>query len=110
MLMYFIFSKYDASLKTNTCKVPESIEMTYINNAYVLQAIPIEYPSGNTKAGNYRFTVIGPFGFYSGDDIYNVTGSSIWMTSTGSIYGQNTTYKDSDNPIICKYWYFDFIY
>lgn len=82
---------------------------TYINRRSVVQALPIEYPSGNTTAGNYRFTVIGSHGFYSGDDIFNVTGSIIHITTDGS-YGQNSIYEDSDNPIICKYWYFDFIY
>lgn len=83
---------------------------TDIDRRSVVQALPIEYPSGNTKAGNYRFTVIESSGFYSGDNIFNATGSIIYITTDGSIYGQNTTYEDSDNPIICKYWYFDFIY
>lgn len=81
---------------------------TDIYRRSVVQALPIEYPSGNTKAGLYKFTAIGASGFYSGDDIFNVTGSIIYITADGSIYGEDNIYKDKDNPIICKYWYFEY--
>lgn len=99
----------DASIKTDTCKVPENVwGQTDIYRRSVVQALPIEYPSGNTNAGLYNFTAIGASGFYSGDGIFNVTGSIIYITADGSIYGEDNIYKDSDNPIICKYWYFEY--
>lgn len=105
MLMYFIFSKYDASIKTDTCKVPKYVwGQTDIDRRSVVQALPIEYPSGNSKVGNYTFTVIGAYGgYYNGT--YEITGSVIYITSDGSIYGYGTDsiYKDKNNPIICKY-------
>lgn len=82
---------------------------TDIYRRSVVQALPIEYPSGNTKAGKYRFTVIGASGAYY-NDLFETTGSIIYITSDGSIYGANSVYEDSNNPIICKYWYFDFVF
>lgn len=76
-----------------------------------MQALPIEYPSGNKNAGKYAFTVIGAYGaYYNG--LFETTGSIIYITSDGSIYGYgtNSVYEDKNNPIICKYWYFDFVF
>lgn len=84
--------------------------MTTINRRSVVQALPIEYPI-NKSVGKYTFTVIGAFGGYY-NDTYEITGSVIYITSDGSIYGYgtNSVYGDTNNPIICKYWYFDLIY
>ena len=50
----------DASLKTDTCKVPEySFGNADIIGKYVVQVIPIQYPtSTNDNLGLYMFPII----------------------------------------------------
>ena len=96
----------DASLKTDTCKVPDkSSFFATIYSRYVIQALPITYPSGNKDAINYIVTLIGPSGI-SVNDILQITGSIIWMSKDGTLLSASI-YKNSNNPITCKYWYID---
>lgn len=102
--VYYLQS--DASLKTDTCKVPDkSSFFATIYSRYVIQALPITYPSGNKDAINYIVTLIGPSGI-SVNDILQITGSIIWMSKDGTLLSASI-YKNSNNPITCKYWYID---
>lgn len=104
--VYYLQS--DASLKTDTYKVPDRYSfVATIDSRYVIQALPITYPSGNKDAINYIAPLIGTSGI-SVNDILQITGSSIWMSKDGTLLSSSASiYKDSNNPITCKYWYID---
>ena len=104
--MYFIFNKYDASLKTTTCKVPgsEYSACGSLYKAYIIQAMPILYPKGN--AGYYNTPVISVNGYF-GDGTYKVDSCEVYMTKCGSLLSSDSVYSDGKNPITCKCWYFD---
>lgn len=95
----------DASLKTNTCKVPysEYASCGYLSKAYIIQAMPILYPKGD--AGYYTFPVIAASGYF-GDGTFEVTNCEVYMTKIGRL-ADNEIYTDGKNPITCKCWYFD---
>ena len=108
-----ILIRYDASLKTDTCKVPESaLGATYISRKCVVQAIPIKYPTSTKYLDAYRFPFIMVDGYTSSN--YNdenktfiVTSSTIALSSIPGSAADGNTYTDNKNPITCRYWYID---
>lgn len=101
----------DASFKTATCKVPEVIGMTYINDAYVVQAIPIQYPTTNHDLKSYSFPIIWVDGYtqsYSNNtNTFIITTSVIAISKSPGSLIDNDAYMDDNNPITCRYWYID---
>ena len=100
----------DASLKTATCKVPEIIGMTYINGAYVVQAIPMQYPtSTNYDIKLYVFPIICVDGYTqthsNNTNTFIITKSIIQLSKSPGPTTSDDVYMDSDNPITCRYWY-----
>ena len=108
-----MFNEYDASLKTDTCKVPESaLGATYISRKCVVQAIPIKYPTSTKYLDAYRFPFIMVDGYtssnYNGENkTFIVTSSTIALSSIPGSAADGNTYTDDKNPIICRYWYID---
>lgn len=104
----------DASLKTDTCKVPESaLGATYIPRKCVVQAIPIKYPTSTKYLDIYRFPFIMVDGYTSSED-YNdenktfiITSSNIALSKVPGSAADGNTYTDNKNPITCRYWYID---
>lgn len=99
----------DASFKTATCKVPEVIGMTYINDAYVVQAIPIQYPTTNHDLNSYSFPIIWVDGYTQSHSdntkTFIITTSVIAISKSPGSLTDNDAYMDDDNPITCRYWY-----
>lgn len=100
----------DASLQTATCKVPEIIGMTYINGAYVVQAIPMQYPtSTNYDIKLYVFPIICVDGYTqthsNNTNTFIITQSIIQLSKFPRPTTSDDVYMDSDNPITCRYWY-----
>lgn len=84
--------------------------MTYINNAYVLQAIPIQYPtSTNYDIKLYVFPIICVDGYTqthsNNTNTFIITQSVIRLSQSPGPTSDNDIYMDSDNPITCRYWY-----
>lgn len=112
-LLYFIFNKYDASMKTDTCKVPDSVlGNTSIARKCVVQAIPIKYPTSTKYLDSYRFPFIYVDGYTSSnyDDenkTFIITSSSIALSKVPGSAADGNIYTDKNNPITCRYWYID---
>lgn len=102
-----IINDASTKIKTDTCKIPSYLNYdALIGHRYVIQALPIQYPSGNKDAYLYTIPVISVATSLDGN-IPQVIGSSIWMTANGTLLLNDKRYEDFKNPIICKYWYFD---
>mgnify|MGYP004592443823 CR=1 FL=1 len=102
-----IFTKFDASIKVDSCEVPSKLYefYTYISKKYIIQVHPSIYPDGNSKAGYFNNTFFKVDGYFL-DGIYKITGSIIYVCKD-TVTKESDIYSDAANPIICKYWYVD---
>ena len=76
---------------------------TEIYNIYAIQVFPTSYPTEASIA--YIAPLISTF-MLNVNGQNKIEGSTIWMTKNGSLSTTNNNiYKDSNNPITCKYWY-----
>lgn len=93
----YTFKQTDASLKTDTCKVP--LPHTFfgqITGRYAIQILPIQYPNSDTVD---KYVILQTRIFADNNKFKGITITI--KAEDGSIY------QNSNNPIICKYWYFN---
>lgn len=90
----------DASIKTDTCKVPDYSTTTDIIGRRVIWATIIEYPKNVKEVYAYKVIYIMPI--TDMDSI--IYGSYIGIAK---LWATGGFYDDSKNPITCKYGYLD---
>ena len=95
----------DASLKTDTCKVPEyDSGVTLISYRVVVQVAIIQYTFTNMNVDDteYRFPIIYAYGTANPDI---PTYRSIVISKNPGSIESSDIYQITRRPITCRYWY-----
>ena len=96
-MVYSILNESDASLKTDTCKVPQQYTFfAQITDRYVIQILPIQFPDSDTAD---KYIILRTRVFATNNKFKDL---AITIETEDGI-----VYQKYNNPIIYKYWYFN---